>query len=314
MGKRKTSSANAGFVQQLDGLPAVHLGIALVGIRDPSGNSSGGYLDASLARNPRAKPYVAVYLGSIDLRLYTPDFTILDETEDYLVVDKPPHLMVHPSVPGNPPTLLDGLEALCAYELACGGQLSLINRLDRETSGIVLVAKHKAAARMLGKSMERREFRKSYLAITWGWPEHDEFVVDGPLLRKGDVAESPIWVKQIVHPDGKESRTHFEVVRRFEKTTDRGDRFSLLRCCPVTGRMHQIRVHAAHAGHPIVGDKLYGSDERCYLDFIETGWTPDLANRLLLDRQALHAASLGWEDRDWQCPLPADLRAFCGEV
>lgn len=297
MEKGETSSANAGFVQQL--WPR---------------NGPGGRSRPGAVRNPRAKQSGPVYHEIIDLRLYIPDFTVLDETEDYLVVDKPPHLMVHPSVPGNPPTLLDGLEALCAYERACGGHLSLINRLDRETSGIVLVAKHKAAARMLGKAMERREFRKSYLAITLGWPERDEFLVDGPLLRKGDVTESPVWVKQIVHPDGKESVTRFEVLRRFEKATARGDRFSLLRCHPLTGRMHQIRVHAAHAGHPIVGDKLYGPDERCYLDFIQTGWTPDLAARLLLDRQALHAASLGWEDREWHCPLPADLVAFCGEI
>lgn len=238
---------------------------------------------------------------------------MLEETDDYLVVDKPPHLMVHPSVPGNPPTLLDGLEALCAFELACGGQLSLVNRLDRETSGIVLVAKHKAAARTLGKAMERREFRKSYLAIVWNWPDKDEFLVDGPLLRKGEVADSPVWVKQIVHQDGKESRTRFEVLRRFERAENPGVRFALLRCHPLTGRMHQIRVHSEHAGHPIVGDKLYGPDERCYLDFIETGWTPDLSARLLLDRQALHAAMLGWEDREWHCPLPPDLAAFCGE-
>lgn len=91
-------------------------------------------------------------------------------------------------------------------------------------------------------------------------------------------------------------------------------RFALIRCHPLTGRMHQIRVHSAHAGHPIVGDKLYGPDERCYLDFIETGWTPGLAARLLLDRQALHAAMLGWEDREWHCPIPADLASFCGEA
>ena len=73
----------------------------------------------------------------------------MHESDDFMLVDKPPHLLVHPSVPGNPPTLLDGLEALCIYELANGGQLSLINRLDRETSGIVLVAKNKEAAREL---------------------------------------------------------------------------------------------------------------------------------------------------------------------
>jgi len=248
----------------------------------------------------------------IDLRLYTPDFAILDETEDWLVVEKPAHLMVHPSVPGNPPTLLDGLEALCAYELVCGGQLSLVNRLDRETSGIVLAAKHRAAARMLGKAMERREFRKSYLALVWGWPEADEFLVDGPLLRKGEVADSPVWVKQIVHPAGKESQTRFEVVKRFERETTNGSRFALLRCFPLTGRMHQIRVHAAHAGHAIVGDKLYGQDERCYLGFIETGWTPALEDILILDRQALHAATLGWGEHEWRSELPPDLALFCG--
>lgn len=252
------------------------------------------------------------YRFRIDLRLYSPDFRVIDENDDFLVVDKPPHLMVHPSVPGNPPTLLCGLQALCAYELACGGQLSLANRLDRETSGIVLAAKHRAAARMLGKAMERREFRKSYLAIVWGWPGEDRFLVDGPLLRKGDIEPSPIWVKQRVHPDGKPSQTRFEVLRRFERATRNGDRFALLRCEPLTGRMHQIRVHAAHAGHPIVGDKLYGPDERCYLQFIETGWTPQLAGTLLLDRQALHAAALGWEDCEWTAPLPPDLAAFSG--
>lgn len=216
-------------------------------------------------------------------------------------------------MPGNPPTLLDGLEALCAYELACGGKLSLINRLDRETSGIVLVAKHREAARELGMAMERREFRKSYRALVWGWPAGDEFVVDAPLLRKGEVEASPIWVKQAVHPAGKAARTRFEVEHRFEKATSRGDRFSLLRCLPETGRMHQLRVHAAHAGFPIVGDKIYGPDERCYLEFVERGWTTALQRTLLMNRQALHAFGLGWKDREWACEVPADMRGFTGE-
>ena len=161
--------------------------------------------------------------------------------------------------------------------------------------------------------MERREFRKSYLAVVWGWPEKDEFLIDGPLLRRGEVSETPsaIWVKQIVHPDGKESCTRFEVVRRFRRETTNGDRFALLRCFPLTGRMHQIRVHASHAGHPIVGDKLYGPREGCYTEFIETGWTADLARVLLLGRQALHAATLAWENFAWESPLPMDLATFC---
>lgn len=235
---------------------------------------------------------------------------MIDENEDFLVVDKPPHLLVHPSVPGNPPTLLDGLESLCAYEIACGGQLSIVNRLDRETSGIVLVAKHREAARELGIAMAAREFEKAYLALVWGWPEEDEFLIDGPLCRKGEVAPSPVWVKQIVHPEGKACRTRFHVLRRIERETSNGTRFSLLRCEPLTGRMHQIRVHAAHAGFPIVGDKLYGPGEECYLAFIETGWTEELGRRLLLDRQALHAAELGWRGRSWRSPWPPDLQGF----
>lgn len=78
--------------------------------------------------------------------------------------------------------------------------------------------------------------------------------------------------------------------------------------------MHQIRVHAAHAGHPIVGDKIYGPDEKCYLEFIETGWTSALEEKLLLNRQALHASGFGWKDQDWVSPLPEDMRTFLEEL
>ncbi|MEM9018805.1 MAG: RNA pseudouridine synthase, partial [Verrucomicrobiota bacterium] len=85
------------------------------------------------------------------------------------------------------------------------------------------------------------------------------------------------------------------------------------KCHPLTGRMHQIRVHAAHAGYPIVGDKIYGPDESCYLDFIETGWTTELEKKLLLNRQALHASGFGWGEKEWSCGLPEDFEGFLGE-
>lgn len=225
------------------------------------------------------------------------------------MVSKPAHLLAHPSVPGNPPTLLDGLQAFFVYEIAIGGQISLINRLDRETSGLVLVAKHRDAAREMSIAMERREFQKTYEAIVSGWPEEGTFVVDGPLLRAGEIAPSPIWVRQIVHPDGKPCRTRFDVIDRLvDRETDQ--RFAHLRCFPETGRMHQIRAHLHHVGLPIVGDKLYGPDPNCYLEFIETGWTASLSRKLLLDRQALHASALGWRQHLWHSPLPAQLSEF----
>jgi len=244
----------------------------------------------------------------------TPDFgfRVVAETPEWIVVDKPPFLLVHPKKPDGPKTLWDGLRDLLAFELANGGQISIVNRLDRETSGLVLVCKTAAAARRFHEAMKRREVEKEYLALVWGWPEHEAFTVDAPLLRQGEQLPTAIYLKRCVHPQGAEAVTRFRVEARFEKETSAGNRFALLRAFPQTGRTHQIRVHLAHAGHPIVGDKIYGPDERCYLEFIETGWTPSLEQRLLLPRHALHstrlrvAAQTG-EMLEWNAPLAPDL-------
>ena len=227
------------------------------------------------------------------------------------MVNKAPHIEAHPSKPNGRLTLWDALRELLAYEIANGGQVSLINRLDRETSGLTLVAKTRPAARALHIEMEARAFEKEYLAIVWGWPIEDEWVVDAPLLRLGSIAPSRIHLKQAVHPDGAAARTAFRVERRFT----RDGAFALVRAFPTTGRMHQIRVHLAHSGHAVVGDKLYGPDEACYLEFIDTGWTPALAARLVLPRQALHAVVLRLPTRGltWEAPLPCDLAGFLSD-
>lgn len=219
---------------------------------------------------------------------------------------------VHPSKPNGRFTLWHALRELLAFELANGGQVSLINRLDRETSGLTLVAKTHDAARALHMQMAARRIAKEYLAIVWGWPANEEFAIDAPLLRQGSRGASRIHLKQAVHPDGATARTRFRVARRFERE---GVPFSVIQAIPETGRMHQIRVHLSHAGHPIVGDKIYGPDEGCYLEFIETGWTPALAARLLLPRHALHSAVLHLLDSGavFRSPLPADLAAWAGE-
>lgn len=241
--------------------------------------------------------------------LHDLDFSVIAEDEDFLAIDKPSHLLVHPTSPNHPSTLWDELRGLLAFEIANGGQISIITRLDRETSGIVLVAKHHDAASRAGVAMQNGEFDKRYQALVHGWPDADAWTVDSPLRRKGEFAASPIWVKQAAHPDGKPSCTEFGTLRRFE---NRHGQFALIDCHPLHGRMHQIRVHLADSGHAIVGDKIYGVDETCYLDFIETGWTPGLEQRLLIDRHALHACELRWPalNRRWTSPLPATLQRF----
>lgn len=204
------------------------------------------------------------------------------------------------------------MRELLAFEIANGGQVSIVNRLDRETSGLVLVAKTASAARDFGLLMQQCSLHKEYLAIVWGWPEWEHKFVDAPLDRQGNHQHSPIWLKQMIHVAGAPAQTEFSVERRFRRSTTSGDQFSVIRAIPGTGRTHQIRVHLASVGHPIVGDKIYGPDELSYLRFIETGWTHELEEKLLLPRHALHSAKLAVEDeREWISALPPDLAEFC---
>ena len=219
---------------------------------------------------------------------------IIHEETDLLVLDKPAHLLIHPTKPGGPRTLWSELCELLAFEIKNGGQVSLINRLDRETSGLVLVAKNAPAARELSRLVNRHRIEKLYAAITYGWPEVDKFEVDQPLLRQGEQAPSKIWLKQAIHPAGYPARTKFEVVQRFE---NRWGRFALINCQPITGRTHQIRVHLASLGFPLVGDKIYG---------------PKSAGQF--ERQMLHAWRLGFhhprnsEWKEFEAPVPDDFR------
>jgi 23S rRNA pseudouridine1911/1915/1917 synthase len=241
------------------------------------------------------------------------DFKIIEETDTYLVVDKPPFLLAHPTKPEGPPTLWSELRDLLAFEIANGGQVSIVNRLDRETSGLVLVAKTSAAARHFGLLMQRQQLHKQYLAIVWGWPEWETKIVDAPLDRQGKHRQSAIWLKQMIHPSGAAARTEFAVEQRFVKSTSAGNIFSLIRAFPHTGRTHQIRVHLASVGHPIVGDKIYGPCEELYLRFIKTGWTDELGRQLLLPRHALHSTRMAIDgEGEWMSPMPLDLAEFIG--
>lgn len=237
------------------------------------------------------------------------EFRVVDECGDLLVVDKPAGLLVHPTRPGGPRTLWDGLRELLGYELANGGQVSLINRLDRETSGLVLVAKTHAAARQAAMAMQEGRIAKRYHAVLCGHPAEEFWSVDQPIVRQGEVMPSRIHLKRICHPHGAPARTGFRVVRFFNHE---GRHLALVEAVPLTGRTHQIRVHARQSGHPVLGDKIYGPSEDLYLRFIAEGWSAALEDQLVLPRQALHSSRLDifWNgtSRAWESPLPDDFQ------
>ncbi len=250
--------------------------------------------------------------GSRDIALVTAllppktDYRVLAESDDWMVLDKPAPLIVH--------AVRDPLELNLLGELQKkrpGEDFFLINRLDRETSGCVLLAKNRDVAGILGKEMHHHRIKKSYHAIVKGWPEWDEITVDVCMLPMEKVQETEIWVRQMIHTSGKPSRTRFVVEDRFGRD---GARFSLVKCYPQTGRTHQIRLHLEHLQHYLIGDKIYGGDSTCYLDFLAQGWTPALEERVLLSRQALHASSMSFswlgQDVEVSCSMPEDLKQF----
>jgi 23S rRNA pseudouridine1911/1915/1917 synthase len=214
-------------------------------------------------------------------------FDIVYEDDELLVINKPADLVCHPTK-GD---VYSSLISRVRLHLRQSDEAHLINRLDRETSGLVLVAKNLPVARQLRELWERRLVQKQYLAIVRGHVLEGRSLIDAPLGRD---EESQVAIKDKVRADGAVAQTEFALERRFSRAE--GD-FSLLRVWPLTGRKHQIRIHLAHVGHPIVGDKLYGGDENLYLDFVQCRLSESQRRELLLPNQALHAAELRF---DWR--------------
>jgi len=232
-------------------------------------------------------------------------FEIVHEDPDLLVVNKPAGLVCHPTKTDEYSSLIGRVRLYLGND---DGRL--VNRLDRETSGLVLVAKSNEAAGELGKLIESSGVRKEYGAIVHGFVTLDEFTIDAPL---GKDERSAVAIKDCVRADGAAAQTRVRVLKRF--TRDARE-FSSLSVQPISGRKHQIRIHLAHCAHPIVGDKIYGPDELIYLRFVENRMTVEDRAQLILTNHALHAARLSfrWRERDWQFTAKPseEFQAFAG--
>ena len=228
--------------------------------------------------------------------------TILYEDDAVLVVDKPAGLVVHPA-PGHPDgTLVNAVLAHCGDSLTgVGGERrpGIVHRLDKGTSGVMVVAKTQAAHQKLVEQFSVHAIERAYIAFVAGAPTAARGTIDAPIGRH------PVDRKRMaVVERGRSARTHFQVEARF------GLAAAQMRCTLETGRTHQIRVHMAHSGTPVLGDPLYlhkGAGRRNALKRVQ-------AALKALDRQALHAAVLGFEHPvsgrmvRFESELPSDLR------
>lgn len=227
---------------------------------------------------------------------------ILIDDPDFLVIDKPPHLATHPTGSHLRRNAVSALRARTGEPAP-----TPVHRLDLETSGVLLFARNRQAHRALALQFDRREVRKSYLAVVVGRVGPDAGILDPPLGRHGG---SRVRIRMRAGtPGGRVARTDFRVLRRWPG-------FTQIELAPHTGRQHQIRAQLEAFGHPVVGDKIYGPDERHFLDHLEGRLSDGARQRLLLDRHALHAARLLFRHPrtgapvDARAPLPEDLERF----
>jgi 23S rRNA pseudouridine1911/1915/1917 synthase len=222
------------------------------------------------------------------------------EGDGVMAIYKPGHLPMHENGPYRKNTFTH-----IVWDLF-GREWSAVHRLDRETSGIVLCGGTSRVRAKLSRDFETRLVEKEYLAIARGKATAPHWTAHGPI---GDLVKSAIRIKRWVVPGGLHAETGFEVLDELPNAV-------LLKARPKTGRTNQIRIHAAHGGLPLYGDKLYHDDEAVFLEFFEQGPTPNVVARAGFSRVCLHAYALTFvhpvtgERVRVECPLPPDLAAF----
>jgi 23S rRNA pseudouridine1911/1915/1917 synthase len=244
------------------------------------------------------------------------DLAIVYEDSHLLILDKPAGLVVHPAAGHQSGTLVNALIAHCGKSLSGIGGIKrpgIVHRLDKDTSGLLVVAKtdmaHQGLGALFADHGRTLSLTRAYKAFVWGAPQFSSGIIEAPLGRHGTHREK---IAVVGPPRGKEAITHWQVEERFGADRQ-GSVASLIACELETGRTHQIRVHMAHIGHPVLGDPLYATGFQTKSARLSPHAQKTLAN---LHRQALHAAVLGFthpvtgEELFFESDLPADLQAL----
>ena len=236
---------------------------------------------------------------------------VVYEDEDLLVVDKPAGLTVHPGAGRPDSTLVNALLAHCGTSLSGVGGVrrpGIVHRLDKDTSGLIVVAKNDAAHHALAEQFARRSIDRAYLAVVWGTPMPPAGRIEG------DIGRHPVHRRKMAVLQGgrgKPAATRYRTLRRF------GEAASLVECRLESGRTHQIRVHMAHIGHPLVGDPVYGGSAAGRIGRLCGGTAAAVK---AFSRQALHARLIGFDHPSkggrlkFESEPPNDMRALIGAL
>jgi len=261
----------------------------------------------------RVKPGQALATAVPEPASYAPQgqaipLDILYEDSEIIVIDKPAGLVVHPA-PGNPDlTLVNALIAHCGYSLSGIGGVrrpGIVHRLDKDTSGVLVAAKTDRAHHMLSRQFETRTAERAYLAVVWGVPTPASGRIEG------NIGRDPRNRKKMTVVHGGKGKPAATLYRRLKQF---GGIASLIECRLETGRTHQVRVHMTHAGHPLIGDPLYGRSTRARIK----GLTASVVDALRsFPRQALHARLLAFdhpttgERLRFEVEMPKDMKELC---
>ena len=216
---------------------------------------------------------------------------------DVFAVNKPAHLVCHPSKHGPWSSLIGA-----ARELLGDSILHMPSRLDRETSGVVVFARNAELGSEMQRSAAARQIDKTYHAILVG-EMPSPVRVDAPI---GKAVGSAVVIRRGVVESGAPAITEFIPLRTAAGRT-------LAQVSTLTGRLHQIRVHASHIGYPLLGDKIYGPDEQLFLEFIQHGWTTRHQQLLHMRSHALHASEWSWKSMHFEAPIPESWSDFLAE-